>query len=56
MRLITVPSANQRLPSHATGPNAKRRTRSKRKADAMPLIAPSAMGPIGALTAGAMTL
>ena len=30
--------------------------RSNRNADAMPLNAPSASGPIGALIAGAMTL
>ena len=56
MRLVTVPDANQRLPSHATEPNANRRTRSKTSAEAMPLTAPSAIGPIGALIAGAITL
>ena len=56
IRLMTVPSANQRLPSHAIEPNAKRRMRSKRNAETMPLSAPSASGPMGALIAGAMTL
>ena len=51
-----MPSANQRLPSHAIAPNENRRMRSNMNADAMPLSAPSASGPIGALIAGAITL